>query len=263
MDFPEFERVKYGKMPLIETVCQLRFPPILKIDSEVPAIFQEKIRNIFPNYEETMEIQAQLNIAGLNNNNEISNPLSQSTTKNHVFISDDGGRRVNLTRSFITLTVNNYDTWEDFSECLSFVLDAFEKEYHPGYYSRIGLRYIDVFVRTNLGLPIGEKWSSLIKTPFLGLLSDQLEDKIISFQNIAEINLGENCKSTIKALLVKNDADPTNEECFMLDSDLFRIDKIKLGDKNNILEFLHKRSTSIIRMAITDKLHNQMEPRKL
>jgi uncharacterized protein (TIGR04255 family) len=46
--FPDSDRVIYDRNPLIEVICQLRFPPILRVDSEVPARFQEQIRDDFP-----------------------------------------------------------------------------------------------------------------------------------------------------------------------------------------------------------------------
>lgn len=50
--FPETPRVIYAKNPLFEVICQLRFPAILKIDSEIPAGFQEKLRASFPLFRE-------------------------------------------------------------------------------------------------------------------------------------------------------------------------------------------------------------------
>ena len=47
MPFPDAKRIIFRKNPLTEVVCQLRFPPILKIDAEVPANFQEAIRTEF------------------------------------------------------------------------------------------------------------------------------------------------------------------------------------------------------------------------
>ena len=50
MDFPESDRVIYRKNPLAEVAVQLRFPTILKIDSESPAAFQDIIRSDYPRY---------------------------------------------------------------------------------------------------------------------------------------------------------------------------------------------------------------------
>ncbi|MCH7755956.1 TIGR04255 family protein, partial [candidate division KSB1 bacterium] len=52
MPFPEVKRVIYKKNPLDRVICQLRFSPILKIDAEIPAEFQDMIRADFPNYSE-------------------------------------------------------------------------------------------------------------------------------------------------------------------------------------------------------------------
>lgn len=51
MPFPDVPRVIYEINPLDEVICQLRFPPVLKIDTEVPAGFQEQIRDDYPFYE--------------------------------------------------------------------------------------------------------------------------------------------------------------------------------------------------------------------
>src|SRR6266571_2947714 len=48
MLFPERKRVIYGKKPSEEVICQLRFPTILRIASEPPALFQERIRQQYP-----------------------------------------------------------------------------------------------------------------------------------------------------------------------------------------------------------------------
>ena len=57
MPFPETERVIYEKNPLNKVICQLRYPPILRIDSEVPSKFQDAIIDNFPLYNEKVEFQ--------------------------------------------------------------------------------------------------------------------------------------------------------------------------------------------------------------
>ena len=49
--FPSSPREIYEKAPLIQVVCQLRFPPVLRIESQIPADFQERIRARFPLFE--------------------------------------------------------------------------------------------------------------------------------------------------------------------------------------------------------------------
>ena len=54
MPFPDSERVIYQRNPLLEVICQLRFPSILRIDSEAPAVFQERVRKEYPMYQEAL-----------------------------------------------------------------------------------------------------------------------------------------------------------------------------------------------------------------
>ena len=52
MPFPEVRRVIYKKSPLDRVICQLKFPPVLRIDADMPVEFQDCIRREFPNYDE-------------------------------------------------------------------------------------------------------------------------------------------------------------------------------------------------------------------
>src|SRR6516162_10056939 len=53
--FPPSERVFFEHAPLVDVTCQLRFPPILRIESQLPADFQDRIRSIFPLLERAVE----------------------------------------------------------------------------------------------------------------------------------------------------------------------------------------------------------------
>jgi uncharacterized protein (TIGR04255 family) len=46
--FPASDRVIFQRAPLTEVVTQVQFPPILRIEGEVPAQFQDQIRATFP-----------------------------------------------------------------------------------------------------------------------------------------------------------------------------------------------------------------------
>jgi hypothetical protein len=49
------ERVLYEKNPLESVICQVRFPTILRVDSEVPSDFQDRIRGRFPIFSESSD----------------------------------------------------------------------------------------------------------------------------------------------------------------------------------------------------------------
>lgn len=55
MLFSEDEACTYAKNPLLEVICQLRFPPILSINENTPAEFQEAVRDMFPQFSVQVE----------------------------------------------------------------------------------------------------------------------------------------------------------------------------------------------------------------
>ena len=56
MPFPKVKRFVYKTNLLDEVICQVRFPPILKIDTETPAAFQEVLRSSYPYLTESSEV---------------------------------------------------------------------------------------------------------------------------------------------------------------------------------------------------------------
>ncbi|MGD1007689.1 MAG: TIGR04255 family protein, partial [Ignavibacteriaceae bacterium] len=168
----------YKINPLMTVVCQFRFPPILTIDTEVPSKFQEKIRTKFPQYSEVPGFAQQLVPMSFPN---INNPplFGQPSIKNHQFLSSDNDLVVNLTRTFITLQTSKYKSWEPFIENFKFILSSLVETYRPAYFTRIGLRYINLLNRSKLGLA-NTRWKELIQPAYLGLLSTSINDKIKS-----------------------------------------------------------------------------------
>ena len=146
MPFPETARVIYGKNPLREVVCQLRFPRILKIEAEVPVDFQEHIRKQFPIYKENVpEIMPPVireMIPG-----QIADALPRQR-RTHEFYSKDRKWRVGLTSSFIALTTYSYDRWGNFYSRIQDLLQVFNETYEPAFFTRIGLRYINLIDRS-------------------------------------------------------------------------------------------------------------------
>lgn len=261
MPFPEVERVKYELSPLDHVICQLRFPPILQIESVPPYEFQNRIREQFPNYSENVEIQQSSNAPiNIGLGNQIMNQTT--TTKNHEFSSEDFVWKINLTRTFMSISSNKYYTWEDFLRRLKEPLEALIDIYKPAFFTRIGLRYVDIFCRSVIG-KTNSPWADLINPYFLGLLgSNEVGKSINEMNNVYEIK-GADDNSIIRistSLIKKID---NNEECFMIDSDVFTTCNINISDSLSRLNFLHDRSSRLLRYAITDEMHNGMRPSKL
>lgn len=167
MPFPESERTLYRENTLAEVICQLRFPPILAIASEVPAAFQEAIRAVYPMYsvdEAVAGLPPQM--AAL-----VARIPGQSAQQTHHFRSEDGGEEVVLATNFVSITTRAYVQWEDFLASIDRARSSLEQIYRPAFYERVGLRYQNVIDREKLGLS-ASAWSDLLSAPVLGPLGD-------------------------------------------------------------------------------------------
>lgn len=256
--FSDEPRCQYEKNQLADVICQLRFPNILVIDANQPAHFQDAIRDNFPQYAKFLENPTA-------KSNPLSNPLQQNlqSTANYQFTSADGIWRVNLTSRFISLACSHYTNWETFAKKLDAPLAAFIKIYKPAYFNRIGLRYINFISRNQLDLA-DVPFSQLIQTPYLGILGDiAVAEHCTSRSSVdAETEIRGGCRLKVHAGpgMVKQNGHTDNEVKFIFDQDLFMTGNIPINYSAGALESLHSQAYPIFRNAITDTLHDAMEP---
>ena len=255
MLFSTNDRYTYASSPLIETICQLRFPTILSIGSTVPAQFQEQVRAEFPRYVAREEGQPPKVVNG---KLEQVPPIT-----NYNFISTDGLWKINLTQNFIALSTLRYGHWEEFAQKLDKVLALFIQIYQPAFFERIGLRYVNAFSRKRLGLE-EELWDDLINAPFIGVLSepDVDETKTSKCALDVEISLGDQRHLKLHAgpgLLGDGKKDP--EPKFILDGDFSVVDKeIPAQRIAGDLDVLHDYAVRLFNAAVTQELHEAMGP---
>jgi uncharacterized protein (TIGR04255 family) len=261
MPFPEVARVQYGKNPLDVVVCQLRFPPILRVDASLPVEFQDRVRADFPDYVESADVQIEVPSAvGDQIPPEILRQVIQSMpTRNYEFASADGQWKINLSRTFIAVTTTRYVRWEEFRERLTLPLASLLENYQPAYFSRIGLRYINKIRRSILNLQ-GVPWRELLSPSVIGMLgSPETADSVNKVESTQEIRLAQAESIARVRSRVTNEGEPA-EEIFVIDADYFHAGRTDAGQAIDRLNFLNSRSSRLIRWAITDRLHQSMEP---
>ena len=253
------ERCYYMNNQLGEVICQLRFPEILTIGANVPVAFQEAIRDEYPQYSAQQETPAP-KLTGGPGNFQVEN---QPTTVNYHFVSEDGTWRVNLTSKFISLACTQYTSWEDFARKLDKPLAAFIKVYKPAYFERVGLRYLNFFSRSSLGLH-NVPFRELINPIYLGPLADEDVNEGQSGRCTVEVELGlkAGCRLKLHAGpgMVKRGGQADQELKFIFDQDLFLPGKVPMNMTTGALNTLHSQAFSIFRGAITDTLHDAMAP---
>lgn len=253
--FSDQERCQYSINQLADVICQLRFPRILTINENPPASFQEEIRGEFPRYSSRTEAPAP-RLPGTPGN-------PQPATINYQFTSADGSWRINLTSGFISLSCNRYTNWETFAKKLDAPLAAFIKIYKPAFFERIGLRYLNFFSRQELNLE-GTPFSELFQPCYLGLLAeDDVMEQSASRSSVdAEVNIKGGCHAKIHAGpgIVNRNGQTDKEVKFIFDQDLYMSGNVPVNYSAGALETLHSQAYPIFRGAITDLLHNAMEP---
>lgn len=247
------KRVKYEKCPLVEVIFQLRFPTILSINANEPAEFQEAIRKQFPFYEEGIEQQNELLITPVIGQAQ----MKTTQNKNYSFVSADNMYKVNLTSTFLSVSTLNYSQWEEFNEKIKYAAGIFEKIYEPAFYTRVGLRYIDVIERSTLELA-DRKWTDLIQTHVLGIaaIEDYRVNSYLSEAEFKDSQDGVNTKTHFEFV----HANGNDETSLLIDCDYYKNDATSTEQMLAVAECLHVHSSRFLRTAITEELHNAMKP---
>lgn len=258
--FSKEPRQIFERNPILEVICQLRFPEILAIGARPPVDFQEAIRGGYPQYRPTKEV-AQPKVTGAPGNFQLQ---ESAPTLNYQFTSQDGLWRVNLTSKFISLSCAKYDRWEEFARRLDEILAAFIQAYAPAYFDRVGLRFINAVCRSELDLD-GVSFRDLIRSPYLGLLAEEaVNEKTVNRSNVdTELAIQAGCKAKIHAGpgMVRRPGVPNPEEVrFILDNDLFMAGNIPINLSAATLNVLHGQADELFRGAITDTLFDAMGP---
>ena len=241
--FSNEPRIIYENNQLGEVICQLRFPEILSIETELPAKFQDAIRDQFPRYQVRRE------------------KFGDQERNNYQFMTDDGAWRINLTSGFISLSTVRYTRWEDFAALLDAPLAAFIQLYKPACFDRVGLRYLNFISRKKLDLE-EVPFRELIQPAYLGLLvKEEISEQATNQSGVdveTAINGGARLKLHAGPGKVTLGGKPDDEIKFILDIDLYISAKVPVNLSTGALETLHGQAFGIFRDAITDRLHDAM-----
>lgn len=257
---PDSERVIYERNPLIQVACQLRFPPILKISHQEPVEFQERVRSLYPLFE-TASTQISSEISQVIQ--QIGLPFRSDISYN--FRSEDAKWQLSMGRDFISLNTSQYKRYEEFKTRFQQAVNVFEEIYNPSFYTRVGLFYQDLIVRSKLGLE-DVSWSDLItermayelyESDFADSIESIMKNLIIKTE-FGKINFQHGLVS------VQETGTDVEETCYLLNADFYTETKVERdGSVWNILSQFNRSARNLFRRSITDTLHCAMEPRSV
>lgn len=256
--FPEVERVIYGKTPLREVICQVRFPADLRIDTTPPAEFQQRIRAQFPvlltqpSRPVLPEMPPEIARAY-----EAAMPPFVGP-KAWAFNTEDGKHTLQLVNNSLTLISRNYRRWEEFSRLFEGPLTSLIALYAPPYYTRVGLRYQDVIQRSKFGLG-DASWNTLLKPHVLAEVAEpgfetRTEE---AFRNVLFGLPEHNAKVRLQHGLAGIEG--STESVYLIDCDFF-VERTEIADVDGALQYFHGNAARFFRWCITDALHKAMLP---
>jgi uncharacterized protein (TIGR04255 family) len=253
MPFPGTERAIYETNLLDEVICQVRFTPILKIDTDQPSAFQDAIRTKYPFYKSKHSIGLPPGFQGLVPKDF---PAMAAVTI-HEFGSKDEKCTLALTRDFLGLTSKSYTCWEDFRAHMVVSLSALQRSYSPYSFVRVGLRYRNVIRRSRIGLGRYD-WSELLRPWIAGAYSSadmRGEIESNSIQMLMRLpDFGGH--ALVSSGVVKDTA--TNEECYLIDGDFFIDQPTEPSYVLERLNFLNKQSHRFFHWCISERLHDAL-----
>jgi len=255
----DYERYTYARSPLVETVCQLRFPTILNIGSKDPADFQDAVRHHFPRYFVREERLPPRIVNPGTPQQKLEQP---APIKNFHFLSEDNRWKINLTQNFISLSTLHYTSWEEFAQRLDEPLAQFIQLYCPAPFDRIGLRYLNAFSRSRLGLE-GHRWNDLLEPPFLGPLDEEdiQEDATTQCWLDLETGLSDSIRMKLRAGPGRmGDAKKDPEIKFILDTDFSLTGKTTPDKVPETLETMHRYAVRLFLGSMTNLTFTALGP---
>ncbi len=257
--FPSSPRVIYQKNPLVEVICQIRFSPILKIQTEPPAAFQECLRAEYPilrtrSIEESLlpEIPAPVVSA-------IRARIQHLPQAVYDFVSKNGDWTVTLTRESLALSTGRYGRWEEFRSRLRSLFESLQKVYSPLNITRVGLRYQDLLQPSKLGFTT-PNWGALLNPAISGILAaDEVKAEVSELftQLVLQFPGGLGAVTVRHGVVLSNDE---HEICYLIDSDFFTQQSMEAKDVYGKLDYFNQQSGRLFRWCISQQLHDAMEP---
>ena len=263
MLFPSSPREVYEANPLDQVICQIRYPAILAISANSPDRFQDSIRKAYPLYEEQrppvfappagMPKQVADLLASV--------PVPQlPQNRGHHFLTDSRARQVSLTQDFVAVTDHQYARWEDFREEVRHAEQTLREIYSPAFYTRVGLRYVDVLDRSQLGLS-GTPWAELLAPTFIGMLGDSVFANHLGelqVDSLLRIPGEEQGQLHLRHGLARSG--DTDEQVYLIDADFYTDRRSDSDDIFRALDKFNKLGGNLFRWATSEKLRVALGP---
>jgi uncharacterized protein (TIGR04255 family) len=181
----------------------------------------------------------------------------------YEFVDKEGEWKLVLSSDFLALSTLKYRQWEDFRSRLSAAIDLLVRYYTPSHFTRVGLRYQDIVIRSELGLE-NCPWRELLQPSVLGIFAtnDLPEEEFSEAISLFACHL-DYAGAIVR---VRHGLAKTNESeelGYLLDADFYTENLTEIKDAIGYLNLFNREAGNLFRWCITEKLHRALEPQPI
>ncbi|MCX7587115.1 TIGR04255 family protein [Phenylobacterium sp. 58.2.17] len=205
MTFPTTSREVYSQNFIKEAICQVRFPRLLEIESQVPVRFQKLLFEEFPYLDAREQFGVMI---GSGPEGPFATP-SRSTI--YEFKNSARDTTISVCSEFVAVITTSYNDWATHRSWLQKALQAASECYGISMYSRLGLRYIN-------SIPLSTSLDGIVDPCLLGPLATDQRDRVAAFNSTSTFFLGDDRQLN----LVSSLAGPDGAREYLLDFDIFQ-----------------------------------------
>jgi uncharacterized protein (TIGR04255 family) len=251
--FPKVEDIPLRKPPLVDVVCQVRFPPILAITATPPVAFQDRVREAFPHLEAEHGLVVELPGPG----SPHERPQVGGTTTVYRFRSTTGTAAISLGQDFVAVSTSDYRGWPGFSDLIRLAVEAAQTAYRPADATRVGLRYVNALTLANTGAASATELVQFPRDELSVLLRTQVWN--LPTRMLTELNLhDDHADLTFRIGFISNQDNPR----VLLDFDCYEEGAIALDSVESRTRRYHDIVYAAFRWSIPDDRLSAFEPQR-
>lgn len=234
--FPPVERVIFEKNPLVEVVCEVKYPVLAEIDASPPSHFQQRLRQLYPLYHRTVD--------------------GDGAAEVRLF-STDGLWQVVLRDDYLSLNTTCYECWEEFSARWDVVWEAFLSAY-PSVCAleSLALIYVDVLDREAIGCG---------QTPWGDLLQGALITHILPWADAGLRGWEQRARFDVdnqQALILWMGWEDASKTPFMLSGAFVKETRFDVQECRDVQEQLREYTSRVFCSFLTDTAYQALAPRR-
>lgn len=247
--------MKYQKNYLTRVIFQLRFDPVLVLESTQPADFQSKIRSRFPRgAKEAQDFEIETSLSA----NRSFKAELRNVRKRWTFLSEDDARMLTVAANEFTIQYTKYKDSDQLKSDFTFLWEEFQQIYHVQPLERVGLRYINE-ISLATGNPLS--WDGYIDQKLLAaILGFPSPEGHALSRSFHEIRWGGDDHRLAFRFGIHNSdyPNPVAKREFILDYDCFSSGPVDAAYALDLLAVYNRLIENLFEQSIDDHLRRDM-----